>query len=331
MENVLKRCNFRRAVTAAVLVAMCGVGLAHAQPQPQTWPQRAVKLMVPFGAGSATDTTARLFADRLSRRWGQPVVVENKPGGDSNIAAAAFVSARDDHVLLYSAPNLITVNPILYEKLPYNPSSDLVPISSGSEIFLAIAVPASLGINTLAELIERARAQPGKLNWVATPGVTYFMFAGFLKDMNADIAFVPYRDFTQAMGDLSEGRIQVAVVSLAVARPLMQAGKVKVLAVPNRQRNPLFPDIPTVAEAGFAKLTFGGFGGFFGWKGMPNELRDRIAADIRQAGADPEVEQRLQPAGIKAHTGAPSDFAAEIEDERAKVATIAKALNTQRQ
>ncbi len=323
--------NLCRALVATLLIATCGAELAQAQPQPQPWPRRAVKIMVPFGAGSATDTTARLFADRLSQRWGQPVVIENKPGGDSNLAASAFVSAHDDHVLLYSAPNLITVNPILYEKLPYNPVGDLVPISSGSEIFLAISVPASLGVNTLAELVDRAREQPGKLNWVATPGVTYFMFAGFLKDVNADMAFVPYRDFTQAMGDLSEGRIQVTVVSLAVSRPMIQAGKVKVLAVPNRQRNPLFPEIPTVTEAGFSKLTFAGFGGFFGWKGMSNELRDRIAADIRQAGADPQIEQRLKPAGITVHTGTPSDFAAEIEDERAKVAAIAKALGTRRQ
>ena len=315
------------AIAAALLAFASLSTVAHAQ----TWPQRAVKLLVPFGAGSATDTTARLFADRLAQRWGQPVVVENRPGGDSNVATGAFAAARDDHTLMYSAPNPITVNPVLYEKLPFDPASDLVPISSGSEIFLAIAVPTSLDISTLAELVARAREQPGRLNWVATPGVTYFMFAGFLKSSGLDMAQVPYRDFTQALSDLGEGRIQVTVTSLALARPLMQAGKVKVLALTNQQRNPLFPDIPTTKEAGFPQLSFGAFGGFFGWKGMPADLRARIAADIRSAGSDPMIELRLAPAGIIVHTGTPAEFAAAIEDERAKVAAIAQAIGTKRE
>jgi tripartite-type tricarboxylate transporter receptor subunit TctC len=321
--------KLKHAVIAAAAILLSATGTAQAQTQ--SWPQRAVKLMVPFGPGSATDTTARLFADRLAQRWGQPVVVENKPGADSILAAGAFAAARDDHALLYSAPNPITVNPIIYEKLPYDPAADLVPISSGSEIYTAIAVPVSLNVSTLGELVALARAQHGKLNRGATPGLTYFMFAGFLKDAGLDMAQVPYRDFTQAMSDLGEGRIQVTVTSLAIARPLAQAGKVKVLALPNQQRNPLFPDIPTAAEAGFPKLSFGAFGGFFGWKGMPNDLRERIAVDIRAAGADPMIEQRLSPAGITVRTSTPADFAAAIEDERAKIAAVAQALGTKRQ
>jgi tripartite-type tricarboxylate transporter receptor subunit TctC len=320
------RLRTQKLALVAVLLAFASISSASAQ----TWPQHAVKIMVPFGAGSATDTTARLFADRLGQLWAQPVIVENRPGGDSNVAAGAFAAARDDHTLLYSAPNLITVNPILYEKLPYDPAS-LVPISSGSEIFSAIAVPVSLKVNTLGELVALARAQPGKLNWVATPGLTYFMFAGFLKNAGLDMAQVPYRDFTQALSDLGEGRIQVTVTSLALARPLVEAGKIKVLALPNLRRNPLFPDIPTVAEAGFPQLTFGAFGGFFGWKGMQNELRERIAADIRAAGADPFIEQRLAPAGISVRTGTPAEFAAAIEDERARIAAVALAIGTKRQ
>ena len=119
-----------RAKMIAALAAWVWVAVTAAPSltQAQTWPQRPVRLLVPFGAGSATDITARLFADRLSQRWGQPVVVENRPGGDSNIAVGAFASARDDHTILYSAPNPITVNPILYDKLPFDPTQDLVPI-----------------------------------------------------------------------------------------------------------------------------------------------------------------------------------------------------------
>jgi tripartite-type tricarboxylate transporter receptor subunit TctC len=312
------------------IISALGTIVVSAPSRAQTWPQHTVRIIVPFGAGSATDMTARLFGASLAQQWGQAVVIENKPGGDSNIAAGAFAVAHDDHTLMYSAPNPITVNPVIYEKLPYDPVSALVPISSGSEIHLAIAVPTSLNVSTLAELVALARAQPRKLNWVATPGVTYFMFAGFLKDVGVDMAFVPYRDFTQAMSDLSEGRIQVTVTSLAVARPLAQTGKVKILAVPNQRRNSLFPDIPTVAEAGFPQLTFGAFGGFFGWKGMPNDLRERIATDIRAAGADPTIGSRLASAGVTVSTSTPAEFTAAIEDERAKVAAVAKALGTPR-
>ena len=304
----------------------------HAQTVPaESWPQRRVRLLVPFGAGSATDITARLFADRLAQRWGQAVVVENRPGNDSNIAVGAFASAPEDHTLLYSAPNPVTVNPVQYEKLPYDPVRDLVPISMGSEIFIVISVPDSLKVATLADLVALVRAQPGKLNWVATPGVVYFMSAGFLKSNGLDLVQVPYRDFTQAVNDLAEGRIQMTVTSLAVAQPQAQTGKVKMLAVTSGKRMPTRPEIPTVTEAGFPQWAFGAFGGFFGWRDMPIALRDKIAADVRAAGTDPVIAERLAAGGIAVRTSTPAEFAAAIEDERAKVAAYAKATGTKRE
>ena len=322
-----------RAKMIAALAAWVWLAVTAAPSvvQAQTWPQRPVRLLVPFGAGSATDITARLFADRLSQRWGQPVVVENRPGGDSNIAVGAFASARDDHTILYSAPNPITVNPILYDKLPYDPAQDLVPISLGSEIFIVVAAPESLKINSLPELVALARAQPGKLNWVATPGVVYYMFAGFVRSAGLDMSQVPYRDFTQAVNDLAEGRIQVTVTSLATARPQVETGKVKLLAVTNQQRIPARPEIQTVTEAGHPELAFGAFGGFFGWRGMPNELREKISTDIRAVGSDAIIAERLGAVGIRPRTSTPAEFAAAIEEERSKVAAIARAIGTKPQ
>jgi tripartite-type tricarboxylate transporter receptor subunit TctC len=322
-----------RAKMIAALAAWVWLAVTAAPSlvQAQSWPQRPVRLLVPFGAGSATDITARLFADRLSQRWGQPVVVENRPGGDSNIAVGAFASARDDHTILYSAPNPITVNPILYDKLPYDPAQDLVPISLGSEIFIVVAAPESLKINSLPELVALARAQPGKLNWVATPGVVYYMFAGFVRSARLDMSQVPYRDFTQAVNDLAEGRIQVTVTSLATARPQVETGKVKLLAVTNQQRIPARPEIQTVTEAGHPELAFGAFGGFFGWRGMPNELREKISTDIRAVGSDAIIAERLGAVGIRPRTSTPAEFAAAIEEERSKVAAIARAIGTKPQ
>jgi tripartite-type tricarboxylate transporter receptor subunit TctC len=312
-----------RVATLVIAVALAITG-THAQPQTQSWPQRPVRLVVPFGAGSATDLTARLFAERLSNRWAQPVLVENRPGADSIVAVNAFVANHDDHTLLYSAPGPITVNPVLYAKLPYDPAHDLVPISLGSEVYVTVAVPTSLKVKSLAELAALARAEPGKLNWVATPGVVYFMFAGFVKGAGLDMVQVPYKDFTQAINDLAEGRIQVTATSLAVVRPHVQAGKVLPLAVTSRERVKSAPDVPTTAEAGFPALSFGGFGGFFGWRDMPAALRERIAADIRAVGQDPDVAAKLASAGVGVRTSTPAEFAAAIEDERAKVAAIAQ-------
>lgn len=324
--------GIKNAVRIGVGFVLLAVGLfappARAQTPAPSWPQRAVHVIVPFGAGSATDLTARLFAERLSKRWGQPVVVENRPGVDSIVAVTAFVANHDDHTLLYSPPGPITVNPVLYAKLSYDPARDLAPISLGSEVFVAIAVPASLKLKSLSDLVALARAQPGKLNWVATPGVVYFRFAGFLKSAGLDMVQVPYKDFTQAVNDLSEGRIDVMATSLAVVRPHVQAGKVTPLAVTSRERAPASPDVPTAAEAGVPALAFGAFGGFFGWRDMPADLRERIAADIRAAGTDPALIATLTAAGVAARTSTPAEFAAAIADERAKVAAIAQSVGT---
>src|SRR5436190_32363 len=136
----------------------------------QPWPQRTVRLIVPLPPGIPTDLVCRLFADRLSERWRQPVVVENRQGADGIPAIAGFVSARDDHTLLCSFPGIVTINPLIYEKLPYDPSRDLVPVVSLSDNFIGIAAAAPLNVNSLDDLVRLARSRPGALNWAASPG-----------------------------------------------------------------------------------------------------------------------------------------------------------------
>ena len=153
-------------ITTTIALAI-GLLLGLSTPataQAESWPQRTVRLIVPLSPGTATDVTARLYAKQLAQRWGKPVVVEIRPGPDALAAVTAFVGARDDHTLLFSYGGPVTVNPILHEKLPYDPQRDLVPIISASDSFLAIAASASLNVNSLAELAQRARAEPGKLN-----------------------------------------------------------------------------------------------------------------------------------------------------------------------
>ena len=159
----------------------------------QSWPHRTVKFILPLGPGSGTDIGARLFADKLAVRWNKPVVVENRPGGDGVIAINAFIGADDDHTLLFAPSGTFTVHPFVREKVPYD-VRDLVPIARISNTIVGIAIPASLKADTLTELVTLARAQPGKLNWSATSGMTNIVMSSFIKGSGLEVARVPYRD-----------------------------------------------------------------------------------------------------------------------------------------
>src|SRR5262249_46550808 len=166
----------------------------------------------------------------------------------------AFVAANDDHTLLFAPVGTFTVHPYEHEKLPYDVERDLLPIASVSTIILAVSTSAALKVESLGELVELARAQPGKLNAAAANGNADFLLFGFLKSTGLQVAKVPYRDILQAPNDLAEGRIQVLMTSFAVVQPQMQTGKVKVLAVTSRNRAPTAPEVPTVKEAGYPEL-----------------------------------------------------------------------------
>jgi len=290
----------------------------------QTWPQRTVKFVVTLGPGSGVDIGTRLLADRLSKRWGQPVVVENRPGGDGLVAIGAFVSANDDHVLLAAPSGSFTAHPFIYKNLPYKPA-DLVPIARVSNTIVVITAPASLEVKSLAELVAMARAQPGKLNWAGTTGSNEFVFAAFLKNAGLSMSKVPYRNLVEAANDLAIGRIQVNLTAFAIARPQLQAGKVKLLAVTNTARAAVIPDVPTAIEAGFPDLALDGLVGFFGPPNVPERIRESIAADVREA-MDPVVQDRLNLTGQVPNFGGPADFAAAIEQQRAQLALAAKEL-----
>lgn len=327
-----------RGVLRAVLAVLFVVGIAPilmvrpsaAQTSPaqtsssQVWPQRPIKFILPLGAGSGVDIGARLFADRLSARWGQPVVVENKPGGDGLVAIGAFVAAHDDHVFLVTPTSVFTAHPYLHDNLPYRPS-DLVPIARTTNTVIVVAVPASLGVTSLADLVALARAQPGKINWAGVTGALDFLFEGFLKQEALSMSKVPYRNLVEAVTDLAEGRVQVYSTGLPIVQPFLQSGKIKLLALTNTERASITPGLPTVKEAGYPELTIDGLIGLFGPSGMPLELRERIAADVR-AVADQTIATRLAATGQILNIAGPAEFGAAVEAQRAKLAAIAKEL-----
>jgi len=310
------------SAAAALLLAFLLPSIpAHAQ----TWPQRPVRFIIPLPPGSGTDIAARLFGERLTERWGQPVVVENRQGGDGIPAVSAFLGARDNHTFLLSFAGVITINPLIHEKLPYDPAKDLVPITVLVDNFLGVSATASLNANSVADLVKAARAQPGKLNWAATPGLPLYILLALQKSAGIDMVQVSYRDFAPAYQDLNQGRLHIAATGVPTLVPHHRAGTAKLILVTNRERAPQAPDVPTATEQGLPELTFEGTVGLFGWRDMPGELRHRIAADIRAVAADPAFRARLVASGVIARPGTPEEHAAAVEEQRAKVAAIHQA------
>jgi tripartite-type tricarboxylate transporter receptor subunit TctC len=239
----------------------------------QSWPQRPVRMIVPIVAGSSPDVAARVFAEHLAARWGRPVVIENRPGADGLIGTAAFATAQDDHVLLFSFAAPLTVYPVIQEKLPYDAARDVVPISAVTETFGTISVPASLSVTTLSELVALARSRPGELNWTTGGGAFPILFAGFVKSAGLDMVQVSYRDQNLAIQDLTEGRI-----------------------------------------------------GAFGPRGIPEDRRERISADIREIATDNTVAQRLAGTGQIVGGSPPAEFSAAIQEQRAEIEAIVRLI-----
>ncbi len=299
--------------------------LSQAQPAAQHWPQRTVKFLVPLGPSSGADITARLLADQLAKRWNQPVVVENRPGADGIVALTAFLANPDDHTLLFTPTGTFTTHPFFHDTLAYN-QKDLVPVARVTNTLISITVPAAQKLGTLAELIMLVRSQRGKLNWASVTGSTDLIFAGFLKGEGLSMVKVPYRDNVQAVNDLMEGRIEVFLSALASVRPQVAAGKVKMLAVTNSERAPVVPDVPTAREAGYPALQFDGLVGLFAAPGMPADVRRRIASDTLAVAAEPGLAERVAATGQIVSPGTAAEFAASIDEQRAKFAAIARTL-----
>jgi tripartite-type tricarboxylate transporter receptor subunit TctC len=303
------------------------VGVAPALPaQAQSWPTRAVKFIVPFGAGAGSDIGGRLLAAKLQTKWGQPVVVENKPGGDGMIAIQAYLGANDDHVLMFGPSGGFVVHPFLYSKLPYNPA-DIIPIARLSTTILAVAVKKDAPYSNLKQFTEAVRAAPGTFNSGLVQGITELTFWGYQQHEKLQITQVPYRDINLAPVDLGEGRIQVVMAALAVVQPQWRADRIRLIAVTNKNRVKAAPEVPTAREQGYPSLEVEGLAGLFGIKSMPEPLKEKIAADVRDATADGSIAERLEATGQIVQAGGPKEFAASIAEQSANVAAVAKAID----
>jgi tripartite-type tricarboxylate transporter receptor subunit TctC len=306
-----------RSILACLVLLTAPLASAQAQP----WPQKTVRFIVPLPPGSGMDLSARVIAERLTEKWGQAVVVENRQGADGIPAVTAFLSARDNHTFLFSFGGIVTFNHLLHERLPYDPK-ELVPLAPVIDNFLGVSASGTLKVSTLAELIARAKAEPGKLNYAATPGLPVYVLLALQRYAGIQMANVPYRDFAPAYQDLTTGRLHVASTGVPTLVPHHTAGSAKLLFVTNRERSLQATDVPTAREAGYPDLTFDGVSGIYGWRDMPPEIRLRVVTDVAAIVADPAFRARVISVGTAPRSGTPEEFAAAIEEQRAKIAAI---------
>jgi tripartite-type tricarboxylate transporter receptor subunit TctC len=292
----------------------------------QTWPSKPVRMILSLGPGSGADIGARLYADRLTKMWGQPVVIENRPGGDGVIAINAVIQAKDDHVLLWGPTANFVGHPYSLDKLPYDPN-ELVPVARVTGTVVTLAVPASLNINSLKELLDTAKQKKGWMNWTTAVTMTDIIMEGFLKTQGIEAAQVRYKQPAEAVNDLLSERLHFYSSAYAIVRPQVPSGKIKLLAVQARNRVPGL-DLPTVGELGFAGLNFEGLVGIIASRSsnLPQAAKDRIGADIRTASAEPQLAERLAATAQLNVPGNAAEFAAAIEEQTKQLTESAKLL-----
>jgi tripartite-type tricarboxylate transporter receptor subunit TctC len=321
-----------RMIRFLVLAAMAMVmQLASATASmAQNWPTRAVRLILPFGAGSGADIAARLLVEKLQALWGQPVVIEGKPGGDGLISIGTVVNGKDDHILFFGPSSAYVVHPYVHDNLSYDPEKDLQPVAGVAKVQVAIAVSTSIGVANLKEFVALARANPEKISYAVAPGFSEFVFDGFLRENDLKIAKVPYRDITTSPTDLGENRIQLVMLSYAAMRSHEENGKIKIIAINDDKRSPTAPNIPSVVETGYPSLVASPILGIMGHRDMPLALRRKIATDVVAVLQDTTIRERLALSGQPAAPMNVEEFAAGVNEQHAQVARIAKVLGLAR-
>jgi tripartite-type tricarboxylate transporter receptor subunit TctC len=295
------------------------VGFLPTMGSAQPYPARAVKLVVGFAPGGAADFVSRSFQDSLSREFGQPLVVENRAGAGSSIAAEYVAnSAPDGYTLLIASPSSILVNPILSPKAGFEPRRDLLPVSKVSSSPLVVAVHSSVGVATLRELIAEAKKSPGKLNFGSSGNGSAPHLAGvlFMRVAGVDMVHVPFKGGAPAVQALLAGDIQLSFATPPSVLPQLQSGRVRALAVTSRERTPLVPGVPGMAEAGLPGYEISFWYGFFFPAGTPKDVVKKMFDATTAVIASPAIGKALEKEGTEASgSKSPEDFAAFIAED----------------
>ena len=286
----------------------------------QAYPSRALRMVVPFPPGGPTDITGRTLAQKLSERWNQPVVVENRPGAGSIIGTEIAAKSAPDGYTILLGSNSIALQPLLQSKLPYDPQRDLLPVILAVRIPNVLIVHPSVPANTLAEFIALAKAKPATINYASVGNATGpHLFGELFRGMTGvDIVHVPYKGTAPAVNDLLAGQVQALFDSLATALPNIRAGKLRALGVTSLQRSKSAPDIPTISEAGAPGYEATGWFGVLVPAGTPGDIVAKMNAELGIILKQPDVEERFLKFGAEGGGGTPEQFAEFIRAEQVK-------------
>jgi tripartite-type tricarboxylate transporter receptor subunit TctC len=320
----------RRLVLGAAALA----GLAIAGPQSaeaQAYPDRPIKLILPFTAGSPNDLIARMVAPAVSARLGQPIVIENRPGAGTMLGTKAVMGADPDgYTLLFSNTPTLLIVPVASKAANYDPLKDVVPVATVATGSNVIVIAPSLPAKTVQEFVAYAKANPGKLNFGFGQGTQPQLIGEMFKTATGtNIADIPYKGGARAIPDLLAGRIQMNIGTISTLRPLHLSGRVRAIAVTSTSRSPLLPEVPTMAESGYPSVTSLTYYGIFGPPGMPPEIVGKINAAVNAALRAPDLAEAMARLDFVPHPISPEEFAALVASENSKWVPIVKATGFQ--
>ncbi len=315
-------------IAAAMLAALIAIGAAPAA-MGEAYPSRPIRILVGFAPGGAMDIVARTVGQKIATGLGQPVVIENKPGAASNIAIRQLIDSPPDGYTVMLVANGLTANSLLYTQQPFDPNTDVVPITLVARLPVVIAANASSEITSLAKLIEVSKAHPGSVSYGSpgsgsTPHLAMEMFA---RAAGISLTHVPYKGGAPAIADVLGGQLPLVAVNAVEVLPHVKAGKLRVLAAMSAERVATLPDAPTIAESGFPGFEASVWHAFIAPRGTPPAIVERLKTEIHRALADPEVKERLAALGAVAAPSTPQELATLVRTEHERYAKLIREAN----
>jgi len=319
------------AAAYAALAFIFATSAAMAQPQTQApsqaWPNRPITMIVPFGAGGTADILARMIGEELSASFGQPVVIDNRPGAGGNLGASAVArAAPDGYTLLMSGSPTHSVGPHLFKNLTYDPMKDVPPVAMVAMAPNLLVVNAALPVKTVKELVQLARDKPGQITFssagIATSG--YLAAAMLKKSADLDIAHVPYKSGPEAVTGVLAGNVSFIFFTVPALLPQVEAGKLRVLAITGADRSALVPDVATVAEAGFSDFDVQAWFALFAPRGTPDAIVNRLANEVDKILQKPTIRDKMAKLGAEPRFMNPKQVTDFVTIESAKFGTLLK-------
>ena len=312
------------SIKAYLLAAGC---LLSIPASGQAYPDKPVRLIVPFSAGSAVDTLARIPGQKLAELWGHQVVVDNRVGANGTIGTEAAAKApADGYTLVLANDAGLATSPALYPRLPYDPLRDFAPIALAASIPVVLVVNSAFPATSVKELVNQARANPGKIHYASggNGSAQHLPMEMFKLAAGIDLVHVPYKGLGPAFNDVVSGQIPVMFAGMSNVFPHVKSGRIRALAIGSAQRSRAMPELPTMQEAGIGGFDYAAWAGFLAPAGTPAAIIDKVNNDLRKVLALPEVHEKLAALGFDISPGTPQAFRAKIELEVAKVAKVVK-------